>query len=131
MAIHPSRFTLRSATAVIELECNIILIIAKRKKGCFSSNIDFFIKLLLKLGYELLLSEMQNKKIGGGGHRLRFGDTISEKSVFLMRYGSNVRMSKNIANESLEQNFLCQFYMSGSIKQIKTIGSIFLRKFNL
>ena len=30
-----------------------------------SSNIDFFIKLLLQLGYELLLSEMQ--KIGGGG----------------------------------------------------------------
>ena len=54
-----------------------------------------------------------------------------EKSVFLTRYGSNVRMSKNIANEPLEQNFLCQFYMSGSIKQIKTTGSIFLRKFNL
>ena len=29
-----------------------------------SSNIDFFIKLLLQLGYELLLSEMQ-KKNGG------------------------------------------------------------------
>ena len=77
-----------------------------------SSNIDFFIKLLLKLGYELLLSEMQKKL---GGHLLRFGDTISarppyvEKSVFLTRYGSNVRMSKNISNESLEQNFLCQF----------------------
>ena len=53
------------------------------------------------------------KKIGG--HRLRFGDKISErppyfeKSVFLTRYGSNVCMSINIANESLEQNFLCQF----------------------
>ena len=42
------------------------------------SNIDFFfIKPLLQLGYELLLSEMQTKKMGG--HRLRFGDKISER----------------------------------------------------
>ena len=44
-----------------------------------------------------------------GGHRLRFGDTISERPPFLTRYGSYVCMSKNIANESLEQNFLCKF----------------------
>ena len=76
------------------------------------SNIDFFIKLLLKLGYELLLSEMQEKWgvtdfVSEIQYLKRHSDI--EKSVFLTRYGSNVRMSKNIANESLEQNFLCQF----------------------
>ena len=32
-----------------------------------------------------------------------------EKSVFLARYGSNVCMSINVTNESLEQSFVCQF----------------------
>ena len=54
-----------------------------------------------------------------------------EKSVLLTQYGSNVCMSKNNANESLEQNFLCQFYMSGSVKQIKTTGNVSLSKLNL
>ena len=40
-----------------------------------SSNIDFFIKLLLQLGYELFVSEMQKMR----GHRLRFQDKISER----------------------------------------------------
>ena len=40
------------------------------------SNIDFLLKLLLQLGYELLLSEMKKKL---GGHQLRFGDKISER----------------------------------------------------
>ena len=73
-----------------------------------SFNIDFFIKLLLQLGYELLRNA---KKLGA--HRYLISDLKGhpniEKSVFLTRYGSNVCMSKNIANESLEQNFLCQF----------------------
>ena len=77
-----------------------------------SSNIDFFIKLLRQLGYEILLSEMQ--EIGGSPtsfQKIRYlkGHPNFEKSVFITRYGSNVCMSKNIANESLEQNFLCQF----------------------
>ena len=42
-----------------------------------SSNIDFFIKLLLQLGYELLLPEMQKTM---GGHRLTFEDKISERT---------------------------------------------------
>ena len=77
-----------------------------------SSNIDFFIKLLLKLGYELLLSEMQkNWGVTDLVSEIQYlqGNPIIEKSVFLTRYGSNVRMTKNISNESLEQNFLCQF----------------------
>ena len=77
-----------------------------------SSNIDFFIKVLLKLGYELLLSEMQkNWGVTDFVSEIQYlqGHPIIEKSVFLTRYGSNVRMSKNISNESLEQNFLCQF----------------------
>ena len=41
-----------------------------------SYNIDFFIKLLLQPGYELLLSEMQKKL---RGHRLRFRDKISKR----------------------------------------------------
>ena len=59
------------------------------------------------------------KKTGGGGgggvtdfvSEIRYlkGHPNFEKSVFLTRYGSNVCMSKNIANEFLEQNFLCQF----------------------
>ena len=77
-----------------------------------SSNIDFFIKRLLQLGYELLLSEMQ-KKWGVTDFVLEIrhlkGYPNFEKSVLLTRYGSNVCMSKNIANESLEQNFLCLF----------------------
>ena len=59
------------------------------------------------------------------------GHPNSEKSVFLTRYGSNVYMSKNIANETLEQIFHANFYMSGSIKQIKTTGNVFLNKCNL
>ena len=77
-----------------------------------SSNIDIFIKLLLQLGYELLLSEMEKKSgITDFVLEIRYlkGHPNSEKLVFLTRYGSNVCMSKNIANESLEQNFLCQF----------------------
>ena len=76
------------------------------------SNIDFFIKLLLKLGYELLLLEMQkNWGVTDFVSEMQYlqGHPIIEKLVFLTRYGSNVRMSKNISNESLEQNFLCQF----------------------
>ena len=41
-----------------------------------SSNIDFFIKLLLQLGYELFLSKKPKKGGGGGGHRRRFGNKI-------------------------------------------------------
>ena len=77
-----------------------------------SSNIDFFIKLLLQLGYELLLSEIQkNWGVTDFVSEIRYlkGHPNFEKSVFLTRYGSNVCMSKNIANEFLEQNFLCQF----------------------
>ena len=77
-----------------------------------SSNIDFFIKLLLKLGYELLLSEMQkNWGVTDLVSEIQYlqGHPIIEKSVFLTRYGSNDRMSKNISNETLQQNFLCQF----------------------
>ena len=37
------------------------------------------------------------------------GQPNIEKSVILTQYGSNICMSKNIANESLEQNLLCQF----------------------
>ena len=51
-----------------------------------------------------------------------------EKSVLLTQYGSNVCMSKNIANESLEH---ANLYMSGSVKQIKTIGNVSLSKLNL
>ena len=63
------------------------------------------------------------KKIGGvtdfvSEIRYLKGHPDFEKSVYLTRYRSNVCMSKNIANESLEQNF----YMSGSIKQVKTAG---------
>ena len=54
------------------------------------------------------------KKIGGGGvtdfvSEIRYlkGYSNFEKSVLLTGYGSNVCMSKNIAKESLEQNFLC------------------------
>ena len=77
-----------------------------------SSNIDFFIKLLLQLGCELLLSEMQkNWGVTDFVSEIRYlkGHPNIEKSVFLTRYGSIVCMSKNIANESLEHNFLCQF----------------------
>ena len=67
-----------------------------------SSNIDFLIKLLLQLGYELLLSEMQ-KKLGVTNFvfEIRYlkGHPNFEKSVFLTWYGSNVCMSKNIASE--------------------------------
>ena len=42
-----------------------------------SSNIDNFIKRLLLIATELLVSEMQ--KINGG-HRLRFEDMISESA---------------------------------------------------
>ena len=73
---------------------------------------DFFIKLLLQLGYELLLSEMQkNWGVTDFVLEIRYlkGYPNFEKSVLLMRYGSNVCMSKNIANESLEQTFLCLF----------------------
>ena len=65
---------------------------------------------MLQLGSELLLSEM-SKLIGEGGYRLRSGDRylkgqpIFEQSVFLTRYGFNVCMSENTANEFLEQNF--------------------------
>ena len=48
-------------------------------------------KLLLQLGYELLLSEMQKK--WEGGHRLRFGDKKFE--------------------------IYAKFYMSGSIKDVR------------
>ena len=77
-----------------------------------SSNIDFFIKLLLQLCYELLLSETQkNWGVTNFVSEIRYlkGHPNFEKSVLLTRYGSNVCMSKNIANESLEHNFLCQF----------------------
>ena len=77
-----------------------------------SSNIDFFIKLLLQLGYELLLSEIhKNWGVTDFVSKIRYlkDRPNIEKSVFLTRYGSNVCMSKNIANESLEQDFLCQF----------------------
>ena len=62
-----------------------------------SSNIDFFVKLLLKLGYELLLSEMQKHwGVTDFVSKIQYlkGHPNTEKSVFLARYGSNVRMSK-------------------------------------
>ena len=71
----------------------------------------FFIKLLLQLGYELLLSEMQkNWGVTDFVSKIRYlkGHPNFKKSVFLTRWGSNVCMSTNIANESLEQKFLCQ-----------------------
>ena len=77
-----------------------------------TSNINFFIKLLPQLCYELPLSEMQkNWGVTDFVSEIIYlkGHPYFEKSVFLTRYGSNVCMSKNIANESLEQNFLCQF----------------------
>ena len=77
-----------------------------------SSNIDFFINLFLQLGHELLLSEMQTKwGVTNFVLEIRHlkGHPNFEKSVLLTQYGSNVCMSKNFANESLEQNFLCQF----------------------
>ena len=77
-----------------------------------SSNIDFFIRILLQLGYELLLSEMKkNWGVTDFVSEIRYlkGHPNFEKSVFLTHYGFNVCMSKNIANESLEHNFLCQF----------------------
>ena len=61
---------------------------------------------------KLLLSEMQkNWGVTDFVSKIRYlkGHPNIEKSVFLTRYGPNVWMSKNIANESLEQNFLCQF----------------------
>ena len=67
---------------------------------------------MLQLGYELLLSEMQkNWGVTDFVSEIRYlkGHPNFEKPVFLTRYGSNVCMSKIIANESLEQNFLCQF----------------------
>ena len=51
-----------------------------------SSNIDFFIKLLLKLGYELLLSEIQkNWRVTDFVSEIQYlqGHPIIEKSVFL------------------------------------------------
>ena len=51
-----------------------------------SSNIDFFIKHLLKLGYELLLSEMQkNWGVTDFVSEIQYlqGHPIIEKSVFL------------------------------------------------
>ena len=69
-------------------------------------------KLLLQLGYELLLSEMKkNWGLTDLVSQIRYlkGHPNFEKSVFLIQYGYSVCMSKNIANESLAQNFLCQF----------------------
>ena len=99
-----------------------------------SSNIDFFIKLLLQLGYELLLSEMQ--KNWGVTHfvsEIRYlkGHPNFEKSVFLTRYGSIVCMSKILQMNLSNRIFYATFYMSGSIKQIKTTSNISLSKFNL
>ena len=98
-----------------------------------SPNIDFLIKLLLQLGYELLLSEMQkNWGVTNFVSEIRYlkGHPNCEKSVFLTQYGSNVCMSKNIANESLEQNFLRQFLYE-RVKQVKTTGNVSLSKFIL
>ena len=98
-----------------------------------SPNIDFLIKLLLQLGYELLLSEMQkNWGVTDFVSEIRYlkGHPNCEKSVFLTQYGSNVCMSKNIANESLEQNFLRQFLYE-RVKQVKTTGNVSLSKFIL
>ena len=92
-----------------------ILVKVWRFKGRSRENLltlIFFIKLLLQLGYELLLSEMQkNWGVTDFVSEIRYlkGHPNFEKSVFLTRYGSNVCMSKNIANESLEQNFLRHF----------------------
>ena len=91
-----------------------------------------FYNTFAALGYKLLLSEMQKNwgvtdflptyKLLLSEMQKNWGvtDFVSEisnlkdhpnieKSVFLAGYGSNVCMSKNIANESLEQNFLRQF----------------------
>ena len=64
------------------------------------------------VGFEFFLSEMQkNWRVTDFVSEIQYlkGHPNTEKSVFLTRYDSNVRMSKNIANESPEQNFLCQF----------------------
>ena len=63
-----------------------------------SSNVDFLIKRLLQLGYELLLLEMQKHwGVTAFVSEIRYlkGHPNFEKSVFLTRYGSNVCMSKN------------------------------------
>ena len=63
---------------------------------------------MLQLGYELLLSETQkNWGVTDFLSEIRYlkGHPNFSKSVFLTRYGSNVCMFKNIANESLEQFF--------------------------
>ena len=86
-----------------ESSCSPYLFVAVKNSQPFLSMI---------VGYELLLSEMQkNWGVTDFVSEIQYlqGHLIIEKSVFLTRYGSNVRMSKNISNESLEQNFLCQF----------------------
>ena len=57
-----------------------------------SSNIDFFIKLLLQLSYELLLSEMPIIGVTDFVSKKRYlkGHLNFEKSVLLAQYGSNV-----------------------------------------
>ena len=115
----PSYFTNRLFSDVPEQKNNFCreshvkqLNITLRTLARKSSNIDFFIKLLLQLGYELLLSEMQkNWGVTDFVSEIRYlkGHPNFEKSAFLTRYGSNVFMSKNIANEALQKNFLCQF----------------------
>ena len=69
-----------------------------------SSNIDFFIKLLLKLENELLLSEMQkNWGLTDFVLEIRYlkGHPNIEKSIFLTRYGSNVCICLKILQMNL------------------------------
>ena len=66
----------------------------------------------MQLGYELLLLEMQKHwGVTDFVSEITYlkGHPKFEKSVFLTLYGFNVCMFKNLANEYLEQNFLCQF----------------------
>ena len=60
-----------------------------------SSNIDFFIKLWLQLGYELLLSEMQkNWRVTDFVSEIRYlkGRPNFEKSSFLTQYCMILRL---------------------------------------
>ena len=65
----------------------------------------------------------KRKKLGG--YRLCFGGNISE-------WPSQMSVCLKILQMNLKNRiFYAKFYMSGSIKQIKTTGNVSLSKFNL
>ena len=98
-----------------------------------SSNIDFFfIKLFLQLGYELLLSEMQ-KNWGVTVSEITYlkGHPNLENWPFLLDMAPISVCLKILQMNLSNRIFYANFYMSGSPKQIKTIGNVSLSKFNL